>query len=645
MNVRAIVAGPAAFVLGLLVASVPTRKEVAIPLGGARGPLLLSGLDESEAALSLTDAEVADERRTFYFRRVVDARTELVVPLVARGSFAMDVRMDSTVRTLVRMTGAGVSSEQFVTVGPWKRTRIAGRLAPGPLRFDVAFEDAPLVARSDQLTFRRYIDQLVVHADEGFNLPRAVRMSAGLLLSAITVIAFTAFGTTGAVTAALAGGLLVLAGVLQEPVGTALALPRLLLFAAGLVAMFALMARALSISRVSNARITLLGLVLLLGCGLLSFLPNHSPADLDIHIWRTVDLAAVPANYEGWLRYGSHYPTPSQARGSATEALGAGPPIPYSPLPYVVFYAAHVLGLDLHWSINAIEALCLALLLPLLFAVGSAAADEWGGLLAAILFTFDLAAIHHLGRAHAPAVVGGALGIAAFLLFGRSLEKLDLPGAVRWPAVFLGVGALGYSSTAVFYALAGLSLMALLTLDRGTRRLARPVAIVLVSGGLLAIASFYGHYLPGLVVARESSNAAFADPFPGRTFFIFHNESRQSLRLWRLGFYIPLLATIPAAFFVAKRCAGAARAFVLSWLGAWTLMMVLKEPFGFPLLLRWAKEDLYVAPALALVIGVAIAKIETRVARRTVAALAVAVAILLRARDYGFHANTLWFLQ
>ena len=135
------------------------------------------------------------------------------------------------------------------------------------------------------------------------------------------------------------------------------------------------------------------------------------------------------------------------------------------------------------------------------------------------------------------------------------------------------------------------------------------------------------------------------DLFPGRTFLIFHNESRQSLRLWRLGLFIPFLAAIPAVWVVITRCDAMVRSFLLAWVSAWAGIMLLKEPWGLPVLLRWAKEDFYVAPALALLIAIAIARLESRSLRIALATLSVVVFLCLRIEDYGFHANTLRFLR
>jgi hypothetical protein len=186
-------------------------------------------------------------------------------------------------------------------------------------------------------------------------------------------------------------------------------------------------------------------------------------------------------------------------------------------------------------------------------------------------------------------------------------------------------------------------MMAFVLCGKETRSLLGPVALVLGAGGAIALVLYYGHYLPGLLGGGKTPLAS--DPYPGRTFFIFHNESRQSLRLWRLGLFVPFLAAIPATWLVMTRGSTVVRSFLLAWLSAWAGIMLLKEPWGLPVLLRWAKEDFYVAPALALLIAIAIGRLESRALRIALAALSVLTFLYLRAEDYGFHANTLRFLR
>ena len=633
------------FLLGVASLSFNVGREIRVPLGGARGPLMMSGLGPSSAVWSLPDAEAADARRDFYFRQIESARSTLSVPLRPRGPLSLGIRMDTTIRTRIELLRDNAAiGGAFVAPGPWSERAIAENLDLTALDLTLRFEDAPLVRRSDPGNFRRYVDEITARSDAGFDLPWVSRITGGLLVLLLVALgSFTASGASSVLLAIAAPSTLA-ALLFHDPVAVSLALPRLLPFMAASVGLISLAGGMLRLRRASIATLALLGSSMVFAYGLLSFLPNHSPADLDIHIWRTVDFGDVPMSYEGWLRYGSHYPTPSQIRGSATETLGGGPAIPYSPLPYVLFYAAHAAGLDLHWSMNAIEAVSLSLLLPLIFAFALKASNEMGGLLAATLMALDLATVHHLGRAHSPAVVGGALGLGCLLAFGLALQELSQAGRWKAPGFLLGLGALGYSSTPLFYALFGLAMMALVLAGRETRGLLRPLALALGVGGALALVLYYGHYVPGLL-GGGGSTPLVADPYPGRTFFIFHNESRQSLRLWRAGLFVPFLAAIPAAGLVIARGSAVVRSFLLAWLSAWAGIMLVKEPWGLPVLLRWAKEDFYVAPALALLIAIAIARIESRSLRTALAALSVVTFLYLRVLDYGFHANTLRFLR
>jgi hypothetical protein len=204
------------------------------------------------------------------------------------------------------------------------------------------------------------------------------------------------------------------------------------------------------------------------------------------------------------------------------------------------------------------------------------------------------------------------------------------------------VAALGYSSSVVLFGLLGLVLLALLAVDAAGLDPAarRGVAQALVLGGLLAGALFYFHYLPGLLSGARGVEAE-PDLFPSRTFFIFHNESRQSMRLWALGLAWPLAAGLLAAPFALWRSARSARPVLIAWLGAWALIMFLKEPRFFPKLLRWAKEDQFLSPLLCLTLAAACATIKPRWLRACVAGLLLLAALLLQLRDFRHHAVSL----
>jgi hypothetical protein len=123
------------------------------------------------------------------------------------------------------------------------------------------------------------------------------------------------------------------------------------------------------------------------------------------------------------------------------------------------------------------------------------------------------------------------------------------------------------------------------------------------------------------------------------TFFIFHNEGRPSLRLWYEGYWVGLLAGVVSAPWASRRAAPWARPVLVSWLAAWGLVMLLKEPFLFPKLLRWAKEDQFLSPLLCLLIGAGIVSLPRPWMRWCAAALAVGGAATIQGRDFLLHAT------
>jgi hypothetical protein len=372
------------------------------------------------------------------------------------------------------------------------------------------------------------------------------------------------------------------------------------------------------------------------------FLPNHWPPDIDIHVLRTQDLAGVPLDYESILRYGSQLPTASQKLGQATDALGDKKLIPYSPLPYLFYYAVHALGLDLYWAMTVLNAALAMAVAAFLWVVVDRLWGRGAAWVGALLYALDLAVWHHVGRSHAPAVFGGALGTAALLYLLQRAERLEARRPVLVAGAVLGAAVLGYSSLVVLFGLLGAALIALLAVDaRGlTPAARRGVALALVVGGLLAGAVFYFHYVPGLLRGAGGVEAG-ADPFPGRTFFIFHNESKESYRIWVLGYWVGLLAGLAAAPLALRRAPAGVRPILIAWLAAWALIMILKEPFLFPRLLRWAKEDQFLSPLLCLLVAGAVGSLPRRGLRLGAGALVVAAGLWLQLRDYWHHAVSL----
>jgi hypothetical protein len=649
-----VAAGALALAVLVLVggwASAPRR--VRLEVGAFHGSLLDAGWSRSSRAD--VDPQAAPDGRTSFYYRAAPLNTVLTLPFRPPGG-----PLTFTLRGTARVRGAlgvFVSGERvgelLVRPGAWDRysVELAGGGRGGEaLVLSLALRPLPLVRGAHVSTPEVLVDYLELESARGL----APSWPAGLLAATVPLAALAfALLVGGTAVAALGAGLAGAAGALAllhvAPLPFLLAVPRLLplALAAGLLTRL-LLRRALPRQSAGLAVLVALGALL---HGAVVFFPDHNPPDIDIHVRRTLDLAGVPLDYHALLRYGSQLPTASQDQGAATAALGERTLIPYSPLPYLAYYALHAAGLDLYWAMTAVNAALAMALVPWLWLVAAEVWDRRSAWLAALLYTLDLAVWHHVGRSHAPAAFGGVLATAALLLLAREAGRLDRPRRVAAAALALGTAALGYSSAPVLLGLFGLVLLVLLALDAGgvPRASRRGLLAALALGGLLAGALFYFHYVPGLLAGARGVEAE-PDLFPGKSFavpglgalgIVFHNESRQSLRLWVLGFWIALLAGLVAAPLALRRARRDARPVLVAWFGSWTLVMALKEPAFFPRLLRWAKEDQFLSPLLCLLVAAAASGVARPWLRRALWAAVLLAAAWLQCRDFAHHAESL----
>jgi hypothetical protein len=632
-----------------LAAAVPGRRPVsqevgAFEDGALRGPW-------GSATLADLDPQAAVDGRVRFYFRAARPGCGLSLPLVSRGPARLALRARAVVRSAVGVFISGSrAGEVLIDTGPWRwyRVELPESLTSGRALDDVtlAFRPLPLVPGEHAGRPEILVDEVMVEGGDGTTLSWPAR----LLLGAVPLCVFaflTLVGIGGrpalAAAAAAATGTLLLARAAPLPVVAAV--PRLLPVAlvAGAAVYAALARRAAAvITPAQRAALACLVAAGVAAHGSVAFFPNHNPPDVEIHVRRTLDLATVGHDYRSLLRYGSHLPTPSQTFGQATTALGDAALIPYSPVPYFVYYALHRAGLDLRWAITVLNAALAMAVAPLLWIAAARAWDPGAAWLATVLYTLDLAVWHHVGRSHAPASFGAALGTAALLYLLWRAAGVATPRRATAAGLLLAAAVLGYSSLVVLFGLFGLALLLLLAADAaGLAREARMgLAAALAIGGLVAGALFYFHYVPGLL-RGASAMAAGPDPFPGRTVFIFHNESKESVRLWAGGFGILLAAGLLAAPIAVLRARAEARSILVAWLAAWALVMLLKEPFLFPKMLRWAKEDQFVSPLLCLFLAAAVAALPRPWLRWSAAALVVAVAAALQGRDFLLHANSL----
>jgi hypothetical protein len=625
-----------------LVARFPGAGPVRLEIGAYEG-VPLDG-PWSRAQRAEVDAPAApDGVRSFYYR-IARPGCRLVLPLASPGEIVLSWRARAAVRSSVGVFVAGrPAAEVLVGTGPWTRyeTTLPAGLSTRGLDLALSLRPLARVAGDHAGNPEVQVDFLEARAPGGLRLDAAACLALALVPAGVFAFALgLGHRARTAALAALAAAAVATGLARLAPLPAAAAAVRLVpvALAAGL-AVSVLLRRAAAADRRRLAWLVALGIAI---HGSLPFFPNHNPPDLETHVTRTLDLAAVPLEREALLRYGSHLPTPSQVAAPGSDLFGSRTLIPYPPLPYFSYYVLHRAGLDLHWAMNVFNATLLMLVAPALWL---AAARLWGtgaAWLAVLLYGLDLPVWHHLGRAHAPASFGAALTLFALSFLARFADELDRPARAAAAALLLAAASLGYSSALVLVGLFGAAWLLLLAVDaRALSARARVGAVVaMIGGGALSLAVFYGHYVPGLL-AGVSGVEAEPDLFPGATFAIFHNESRQALRVWRLGFAFPALAGLVAAPFALRRAWPPARPVLLAWLLAWVLVMVLKEPALFPRMLRWAKEDQFLSPLVCLLIAGGVWSLPRGWMCWAGSAAALAAALALQVRDFWHHANSL----
>jgi len=148
-----------------------------------------------------------------------------------------------------------------------------------------------------------------------------------------------------------------------------------------------------------------------------------------------------------------------------------------------------------------VAAMCVA---PLLWLAARRVWDAGAAWTATLLYVLDLSVWHHLGRSHAPAVFGGAVGAAALLHLAVRADGLGQWRPRLVAAAGLALAVLGYSSLVVVVGLFGLVLLALLALLawRGLRiaALARDPFGALIAAGVVSMLVFQAFVNIGMTI-------------------------------------------------------------------------------------------------------------------------------------------------
>lgn len=308
-------------------------------------------------------AAAGGDARSFYYR-AAPWTSAIRLPLTSEGPLRVDVRAATRIRSGITVSRGGVSgTEVIVPHGRWERfpapwgrysMSVEGGGGGEELDLRLAVRSQPLVGRTVEELARPelLIDFIDVSMPTGLRLGgSASAIAAAAPAMAVLFLLLVGAPPGAAVFGSATVGAVVALALRAAPVATITAIPRLLPAALLAGAAAALLSRGPALAR-DRPWLAALTAASVAAHGSVVFFPDHNPPDIDIHVRRTLDLAAVPPDYEAWLRYGSQLPTASQDIGSATAAFGERTLIPYSPLPYVLYYALHAAGLDLYWAMT-----------------------------------------------------------------------------------------------------------------------------------------------------------------------------------------------------------------------------------------------------------------------------------------------------
>lgn len=617
----------------------PLRLEVGAFTGGYLTGPWSSGLQAD------VDPQVTEDGRTTFYYRAARPRSHFHLPVRPRQTdLRVTVRARAPVRSsLALFAGGRLAGEVLLNTGGWRQWSITipPDLVPGSgVDLALSFRPLPVVAGDHAGRPELLVDYIEAASPGGLVLTAAsCTLLAAVPLAVFVFALAVGSGRKAAAAASVvsAVGVAVLARLATFPL--LLAVPRLLPVAlvAGFVAQ-RLLRRSAAAGPLEGTILACVMAVGVLFYGSLAFFPNHNPPGLEPHVRRTLDLRSLPFEYQAFLQYGSQL----TAVGEAIATFGQGTLVPYSPVPFIAYYAIHLLGVDLHWGMTVANVVLAIAVAPWLWVVAGALWSRRAAWLALALYVLDVAVWFRVGRVHAPGAFGGALATAALLYLALEAGRLDTTRRVILAGLFLGSAVLGYSSLVVLVGLFGVMLLLFLVVDarEWTPAARAGTAAALVVGAALAGGIYYFHYLPGILKGAGDLEGGI-DPFPGRTFFVFHNESRQSMWIWILGFRFMVPAGLLAAPFALRSLRRPASPIMVSWLLAWALVMLLKEPFLFPKLLRWAKEDQFVSPLLCVFMGAAVWCLPRPWMRWTAAAGMVAAALALQLRCFGYLANSL----
>lgn len=230
--------------------------------------------------------------------------------------------------------------------------------------------------------------------------------------------------------------------------------------------------------------------------------------------------------------------------------------------------------------------------------------------------------------AYFPALVGHAVDAVVLLVILAHLRELARPRVIAGVALLVAAALLTYTQSVLNFAvLVPLIAIAHLAIDRGPDVRRRMAGLVIATGlgGLLALAVFYGRYVPifidmqkGVPMAEErillekQAQAAAVDepapvekddPYAGPDFDGLRGVRKAGWRMYVFyGWFAPVIALgIVLAF---RRQDRPEAAFVVAWAASYLILNLASGSLPGPNLVRYKKDLEVVAPLFCVALAV-----------------------------------------
>jgi hypothetical protein len=264
-----------------------------------------------------------------------------------------------------------------------------------------------------------------------------------------------------------------------------------------------------------------------------------------------------------------------------------------------------------------------------------------------------------LTLAYFPALVGHAVDAVVLLVILARLRDLGRPRVIAGVALLVAMALLTYTQSVLNFAvLVPLIVIAHFVIDRApeVRRRMAGLLVATALGGLMALAVFYGRYVPifidmqrgipmpeeGILLEKQAQAATTDepvavendDPYAGPDFDALRGVRKAGWRMYVFyGWFAPVIAF--GIVLVLRRQDPPAAAFVAAWAVSYLVLNVASGSLPGPNLVRYNKDLEIVAPLFCVALAVVAEALERR-SRPIALAFALAYVVFGGARAIGY---------